>query len=91
MKKRTWKDRNYRKALAVQLESLVGELSRLAWLLQLEDECLLEIHEVMALTGLKSRTSVYRAVESGVLPTSVKLGSRTFWRKSEILGRLEKS
>ncbi|MGI9282159.1 MAG: helix-turn-helix transcriptional regulator [Endozoicomonas sp.] len=89
--KRSWKDRNYRKALAVQLESLVGELSRLAWLLQLEDECLLEIHEVMALTGLKSRTSVYRAVESGVLPDAVKLGSRAFWRKSEILARLEKS
>ena len=87
--KRTWKDRSYRKALAAQLESLVGELSRLAWLLQLEDECLLEAQEVMALTGLKSRTSVYRAVSNGVLPKPVKLGSRTFWRKSEILAMLE--
>lgn len=87
--KRSWNDRNYRKALALQLESLVAELSRLATLLQLEDECLLAMEEVMALTGLKSRTSVYRAVDSGVLPEPMKLGSRTFWRKSEILAKLE--
>ena len=52
---------------------------------QFHTSALLTISDLMRLTGYKSRSTIYRLVESGTCPRPVKLGGdRTRWRSGEI-------
>lgn len=44
----------------------------------------LNLAQLSAKLGGRSRTSVYRDVDAGRLPPPIKLGSRLYWRESEI-------
>ncbi len=52
---------------------------------QFHTSALLTISDLMRLTGYKSRSTIYRLVESGTCPRPVKLGGdRTRWRTGDI-------
>lgn len=51
---------------------------------------LLRIDDVCALTGLRSRESVYRLVRQGQLPQPIKLGLRaSAWRARDVIAFIE--
>ena len=38
----------------------------------------------MTILGGRDRTTIYRDVDAGRLPSPIKLGSRVYWREEEI-------
>ena len=46
---------------------------------------LLTCHEVMRLTGIRSRTTIWRRIRKGVFPHPIDIGSgRIRWRSTDI-------
>lgn len=51
---------------------------------------LLRINDVMRMTGLRSRQSVYSLIKAGSLPHPVKIGRRvSAWRTSDVIEFIE--
>ncbi|HSF91894.1 MAG TPA: AlpA family phage regulatory protein [Paracoccaceae bacterium] len=49
----------------------------------------LNLHELSEMLGHRSRSSIYRDIDAGRLPKPIKLGSRLYWRETDILTCLE--
>jgi prophage regulatory protein len=49
----------------------------------------LTLSDVQNIIGGRSRSSIYRDVERGYLPKPIKLGSRLYWEKAQVLEKLQ--
>lgn len=52
---------------------------------------LLDCHEVGALLGGLSRTTIWRRVKDGTIPPPIEIGGMRRWSKSEIIDRIERA
>ncbi|WP_371810417.1 helix-turn-helix transcriptional regulator [Ruegeria sp. HKCCD8929] len=49
----------------------------------------LNLNQLSSKLGDRSRSSIYRDVESGRLPKPVKLGSRLYWNEADVDAAIE--
>ncbi len=44
----------------------------------------LNLNQLSAKLGCRSRSSIYRDIESGIIPKPIKIGSRLYWIESAV-------